>query len=164
MILVLATELGLAQVGCSETISLFLSNQFLRYWILQSQWKGFPDNESFSRRSSLSNRPGDTEVRRLSCRWSSVVSAGRGGSSIRFEELQSTRRPALDGAEQRQGRAAARIMRTAKLKPGSILLDEEKVILWFALFVFSSLQHKTRSSENPLEQVFTYSVRDLEKL
>lgn len=72
-----ATELGLAQMGSLGTIALFPSNQFLRYWILQSQWKGFPDRETFFSLTSLSNRPGDTEVSWLSCTWISVVSGGR---------------------------------------------------------------------------------------
>lgn len=125
-----ATELGLVQVGSWETIALFFNNQLLRYWILQSQWKGLPDMETFLRPTSLSNRPGDTEVSWLSCTWSSVVSEGRWGSFMRLRELQLTCRPA--------GRAAkvcaldaAKSRKTANPELKSILQDQEEITSYF---------------------------------
>ena len=64
-----ATELGLAHVGLPPvTTAGFRRSQFLKYWILQSQWKRFPESETFLRLASLSNAPGDTAVSWLSCR------------------------------------------------------------------------------------------------
>ena len=111
-----ASELGLAHVGLPPvTTAGFRRSQFLRYWILQSQWKRFPESETVLRLASLSNAPGDTAVSWLSCRWSSVVSDGSWGTCTRSMALQLTRRsPAGQRVEQRQGPGTECALEVAK--------------------------------------------------
>lgn len=160
-----ATELGLAQVGSLVTIALFISNQFLRYWILQSQWKGFPDSETFSRPTSLSNRPGDTEVSRLSCTKSSVVFEGRRDSSMRFKKLQFTFRPAGRRAEHWQGwpvvcaLGVAKRRSAAKPKPESILRDQGEKLFHICTVILSL--HNNRNSEEALEDAYSAAFSKL---
>lgn len=130
-----ARAAGLEQRGSPETTALFFSSQLLRYWMLQSQWKGFGDRTTLFRLSNLSKRPGGTEVSRLFCTWSSVVSEGRSGSSVRLEELQLTCSPAGLTLEEMQDFTVLWALdevrrKTAKVKPEGSILEEEKQVTW----------------------------------